>query len=283
MARLTYKKRVIVVREFLKWRDYKKIALIQNIHWRTVFKLVKKYNDFGWEGLRDHRPGRPIESLNPKAVDMIVNERRKTGYGANKLELLLKKRGFDISHRKIHRVLLNEGLANPCPNKQKPRKYSRYEMPNSNDLWHTDWTGCPFTGHKLTVYIDDSSRYIVGYGLYVNSFSEYGIALLKSTIAEYGKPKAIMTDHGSQYYSMVGGLSAFQKFLFNNSIKHQLAPVGKPRVNGKVERWFQTYKQEFNFENYTSLKDFIDWYNNQRMHCSLGYLTPREIFEDRLP
>jgi hypothetical protein len=49
MVRLTYKKRVWVVREFLKWGDYERVASAQGIHWRTVYKLLAKHNEYGWE------------------------------------------------------------------------------------------------------------------------------------------------------------------------------------------------------------------------------------------
>lgn len=280
---LTFKKRVWIVKKFLKTNDYKRIAVAQKIHWRTVYKLVKKYREDEWDNLRDHKPGRPSIALNPKMVDIIKQERLKTGYGACKLELVLRNKGFGVSHRKIHQVLLNEGLAKPNINKQKPRKYVRYELPYSNDLWHTDWTYCPFTCRQLTAYIDDHSRLIVGYGLFVNSFSDYSIALLRSAIDEYGKPKAVMTDHGSQYFANLGGLSNFQQMLINLNIKHYLAPVNKPRVNGKIERWFQTYKEEYNRDNFNCIKDFVKWYNEERIHLSLGYRTPKEVYEDGLP
>lgn len=283
MTRLTYKKRVWIVKEFLKWKDYKRAALAQRISWRTVYKLVNKYKEWGWEGLKDHRPGRPSEPLNHKMVELIIKERKRTGYGACKLENVFRSKGFGISHRKIHEVLLNEGPATPNNNKQKPRKYVRYELPYSNDLWHTDWTYCPFTCNQLTAYIDDCSRFIVAYGIFVNSFSEYSIALLKSSMAEYGKPKSVMTDHGTQYFAMKGGLSKFQQVLINLRIKHYLAPVNKPRVNGKIERWFQTYKDEYKPENFKGIKDFVKYYNEERPHMSLGYRTPKEVYEDKLP
>lgn len=283
MSNLPFKKRVWIVKEFEKWGDYKRIASIQKINWRTVYKIVERYKEEGWEGLRDHRPGRPDEPLNPKMVNLIVEERKRTGYGACKLEILFRRRGFNVSHRKIHKVLLNEGLAIHNTNKQKPRKYVRYQLPYSNDLWHTDWTHCPFTCNQLAAYIDDRSRFIVGYGLFVNSFSEYSIALLKSSIAEFGKPKAIMTDHGSQFYAMYRGLSKFQQVLINSNIKHYLAPVNRPRVNGKIERWFQTYKEEYKPQNYRGISDFVKWYNEERVHQSLGYRTPKEVYEENLP
>ena len=68
-------------------------------------------------------------------------------------------------------------------------------------MWHTDWTHDPFTEKHFSVYIDDRTRLITSYGLFSRATSENSIALLKTGIAKYGKPKSVMTDHGSQYYA----------------------------------------------------------------------------------
>jgi hypothetical protein len=85
--------------------------------------------------------------------------------------------------------------------KQKPRKWVRYELSNPNDLWHIDWTYDPYTQKQLSVYIDDRTRLITSYGIFKSATANNTIALLKTGIAEYGKPKAIMKDHGSTYYA----------------------------------------------------------------------------------
>ena len=52
----------------------------------------------------------------------------------------------------------------------------------------------------MIAFIDDHSRFIVHAEYFENATTENTFALLKSGIAEHGKPKAVMTDHGSQYY-----------------------------------------------------------------------------------
>ena len=170
----------------------------------------------------------------------------------------------------------------PNLKKQKSRKWVRYELPNPNDLWHTDWSYDPFTGKQFAVYIDDRTRLITSFGLFDRATAENTIALLYSGIAEYGKPKAVMTDHGGQYYANHPNADQ-QNTLFGSTlstlgIKHYLARVNRPQTNGKVERFFLSYKTEFAIGTFTNVKDYVQHYNEQRLHMSLHYRTPKEVW-----
>lgn len=284
MYKLTFKKRVWIVKQYKKGFSASSISLAQKISKRTVYKILKKYEEYGWDGLKDHKTGRPETVLNPKVQSMIVDMRNKYGYGACHIEQILKRKGFSISHRQIEKVLIRNGLVVPNLKKQKPRKWVRYELPNPNDLWHTDWSYDPFTGKQLSVYIDDRTRLITSHGVFQRATAENSIALLKAGIADYGKPKAVMTDHGSQYYTnhpeADQNRTQFRKALNILSIKHALAPVNRPQTNGKVERFFLTYKTEFLQETFNTISDFINHYNEKRLHMSLRYKTPLEVWND---
>lgn len=59
-------------------------------------------------------------------------------------KLNYKKRVWIIKQRlKIEKVLIRNNMVKPNIKKQKPRKWVRYELPNPNDLWHTDWSYDP--------------------------------------------------------------------------------------------------------------------------------------------
>jgi putative transposase len=204
MYKLTYEKRAWIVRQILKGKPVGIVALAQKVSRISVFKTIRAYKEFGWAGLRDHKTGRPETVLNPRAEIMIFDLRKRFGYGPGRIEQLLKNQGFGISHRQIEKLLLRNGLVQPNVKKQKPRRWVRYELPNPNDLWHTDWSYDPFSQLQLSVYLDDKTRLVTSFGLFRRATSENTIALLKAGIAEYGKPKTIMTDHGSQYYANKG-------------------------------------------------------------------------------
>jgi len=201
MYTLNFKKRVWIVKQRQKGRPVKEVALAQDVSERTVRDIMKCYREEGWDGLKDHKTGRPETVLNAKAEAKVVEIRQQYGYGACHIEEILRQQGFGISHRQIEKVLLRNNLVVPNVKKQRPRKWVRYELPCPNDLWHTDWTHCPFTDKNLSVYIDDRTRLITSYAICKSANAENSIGLLKAGIYEFGKPKAVMTDHGSTHYA----------------------------------------------------------------------------------
>ena len=284
MYKLSFEKRVWIVKQVLRGMPRVKAALSQSISDRTVRELMNKYELYGWGGLKDHKTGRSETVLNQNAIIVILDLRTHFGYGACRIEQILKQKGFAISHRQIEKVLIRKGMVVANPKKQKPRKWVRYELPHPNDLWHTDWSYDPFTGKQLSVYIDDRTRLITCFGVFQNATAENSAALLRSGIAEYGKPKAVMTDHGSQYYANHPNAeqenTLFRQVLDPLSIKHCLARINRPQTNGKVERFFRTYKEEFAAGSFKNIADFMRHYNENRPHMSLLYKTPKQVWEE---
>lgn len=284
MYKLTFEKRVWIVKQVLKGMPVGKVALAQKVSRIAVFKLVKRYHEDGWDGLKDHKTGRPETVLHPNAEIIIFDLRQRFGYGACRIEQLLKQKGFGISHRQIEKLLLRNNLVQPNLKKQKPRKWVRYELPHPNDLWHTDWSYDPFTGKQLSVYLDDRTRLITSFGIFNRATADNTLTLLKSGITSFGKPKAVMTDHGSQYYANKADSQTqntqFRIALDALGIKHYLARVNRPQTNGKVERFFLTYKTEYTTGSFTSIGDYIRHYNQERPHMSLLYKTPQKIWDE---
>lgn len=287
MYKLTFEKRVWIVKQYLKGVSTNKIAMSQRTSRMTVSNLIRQYRELGWVGLKDHKTGRPETSLNPNTEIVILDLRKRFNYGACRIEEALKSKGFGVSHRQIEKLLLRNGFVKPNIKKQKARKWVRYELPNPNDLWHTDWSYDPFTQKQLGAYIDDRTRLLTSFGLFKNANSENSIALLRSGITQYGKPKSVMTDHGSQYYAnhpnAVQTNTQFRIELDMLGIKHYLARVNRPQTNGKIERFFLTYKTEFATGSFKTITDYINHYNNERQHMSLGYKTPKQVWEECKP
>lgn len=100
--------------------------------------------------------------------------------------------------------------------------------------------------------------------------------MFQQAIDEYGKPRQIITDHGTQFYSVRNGESSFDQFCMENSIQHILGGIGKPTTLGKIERFFQTFKEEY--DAFNSLDEYLKYYNHQRLHGGIGYLTPAEVY-----
>lgn len=284
MYKLNFKKRVWIAKQHNLGNSVLNIALAQKINRRCVYQIVERCNQYGFDGLKDHKTGRPETKLNANAEILIFDLRKQFGYGACRIEQLLKQKGFGISHRQIEKLLLRNNLIIPNIKKQRPRKWVRYELPNPNDMLHTDWSYDPFTQKQLSVYIDDRTRFITSFGLFSSASAENSIALLKSSIVEYGKPKSVMTDHGSAYYANKALPDAqntqFRIVLDALGIKHYVARVNRPQTNGKVERFFLSYKTEYATGSFSNISDYMRHYNEARPHMSLDFKTPKQVWDE---
>jgi len=80
----------------------------------------------------------------------------------------------------------------------------------------------------------------------------------------------ILTDNGVQFTPTKSEIGPFTKWCEERGIKHILGRVHHPQTNGKIERWFGTYKTEFD-ERFETLEEFLTFYNEIRIHQSLKY------------
>jgi putative transposase len=115
--------------------------------------------------------------------------------------------------------------------------------------------------------------------------SKHSIVLigeLLKAIIQYGKPKTIKTDNERVFTSAL-----FTTFLFLFGIKHQKSDVAAPWQNGRIERFFATFKEKVrqiaitNGDDLTQkLAEFNFWYNAVRSHSYLDGKTPDEVWNN---
>lgn len=195
---------------------------------------------------------------------------------------ILKLQGFCVSQRKIQQVLNFEGLTNPCPKRQGQKSYKKYVWPIANMLWHVDWSWCPRLKKWIIVYIDDYSRFIVGYGEFDNATTENSLIVLYDAISKYCIPYQLLSDRGTQFYANTRDKKNNAEHLFEQALKEMGIIQVKsrphhPQTNGKNERWFGIYKQEFD-ERFSSFDQYVYWYNKKRLSEAIDYHTPTELY-----
>ncbi len=235
------------------------------------------------------RPGRRRVATSPEEALLIAKARSRFRVSALALERVIDAEyGRHIPHNRIHAVLKSMGLARDEPRKQLRRKWVRYERRYSNSMWHTDWTLIDGMGW-LIAYLDDASRYVVGWGLFPEATSERAVEVLKEAIRKHGRPASILTDRGAQFYANESeererGATLFERFLVEEGIRHVLARVSHPQTNGKVERFFRTVKDKL--AEFGSLDELMEWYNTVRPHMSLNLEeieTPYQAYARKMP
>lgn len=88
------------------------------------------------------------------------------------------------------------------------------------------------------------------------------------------------TDRGSEFNNQI-----IDEVLETFNIERSLSLKGCPFDNAVAESTFKIFKAEFvhgrNFDSLERLRlelgDYINWFNNFRIHSSLGYLSPSEF------
>lgn len=245
------------------------IARNRDISRRSVYMLIKRFKQYGLNGLAPRKRGRKKDKINAHFEWLILKIWADMPRGSHKMWLNLKERGFGVSERKIQNIFKHYRLKMNKRKRPSQIKFVKYEWPNPNMLWHTDWTECPFTGKQLIAFIDDHSRFIVHAEYFENATTENTILAFQNAINKCGIPENILTDHGVQFHEN----GPFEEFCKKNKIKHILGRVHHPQTNGKIERWFGTYKMEFQPQRWT-LDEFVGKYNTERLHQGIGYKVP---------
>lgn len=248
--------------------------------------VSKWWNEFRksgtWESLRT-RSSRPkiIRTKKDKYAEPVIQLRKEhPELGAQKIKAVLK---IDLGHQSIHRILVEAGLVDAGPYVQ--RKWRAFERKHANSLWQTDFKEFRKGGPYLLTFIDDHSRFVLASSVIDDATGYQVMRMLDKAIALFGKPRQILTDHGTQFYAVRGGTSEFDIRCRELGIKHIMAAVRKPTTNGKVERWHRTFNEEFysRLEGYfedarQKLPGFLEWYNTGRPHWALGLRTPVEVY-----
>ena len=250
------------------------VAEIKKIDKKTLYNWIKRYYKLGEEGLENKKPGAPHLKINDNFEKLILDEWKNRKRSAHKLWIDMKMKGYNVSERQIQKIYKKYGFVMNKRKRPSQIKFVKYEWPKPNMLWHTDWTQCPFTGAYLIAFIDDHSRFIVHAEYFANASTENTLIAFALAIKKYGKPDAILTDNGVQFHAH----GEFEEFCEKHEIHHILGRVHHPQTNGKIERWFGTYKQEFK-EGEDTLDSFVKFYNEERLHQGINYATPIQRYK----
>ncbi len=254
------------------------IARNRKIPRRTIYKLLERYKKFGINGLEPLKRGRKKDKINAQFEKLVLAKWHTRSAGVHKMWLDLTKMGFSVSERQIQKIYRKHELKMNRRKRPSQIKFVKYEWPKPNMLWHTDWTECPYTGKQLIAFIDDHSRFIVHAEYFDNATRENTQIAFQKAIDKYGKPDHILTDNGTQFTPSRSEKGPFTEWCEKRGIKHILGRVHHPQTNGKIERWFGTYKScEFK-EGQDTLQTFVDYYNNERLHQGIGYKRPLDRY-----
>ena len=230
-------------------------------------------------------------------MELIDKQYTKTPfYGVPRMVQYLRENGHKINHKRIRRLYRKMDLhaIGPRPNTSKPHKGDGHtiypyllrgvKIERPRQAWGMDITYVPVgNGHMyLVAIIDLFSRYIVGWSLSNTMTAKWCKECLEMAIMQHGAPEILNTDQGSQFTC-----PTFTDYVATNE-DTQFSMDGKGRAidNIFIERFWRNIKyekiypepSEDGLELYGKIKDYMEYYNRERGHQSLGYERPEKVF-----
>ncbi len=219
-------------------------------------------------------------------------------YGWPRMTASLRRQGYAVNHKRVQRLMQHMGLqaiypkARPQGSGQAHQVYP-YLLRNRiinrpNQVWSSDITYIPLQGGfmYLTAVIDWYSRYVLSWQLSNTLDGHFCLVALEQALTP-GQPEIFNTDQGVQFTAQ-----AFTDRVEQAGVRVSRDGRGRALDNIFVERLWRTVKYEHIYLfDYTTvpalmrgLRDFFIFYNTQRLHQSLDYLTPAEVhFAAQLP
>ncbi len=264
----------------------------------TLRIWLDRFDQNGSDGLMDKSPkagDKRLGSKTSKAVreEIISIKKKEPRYGLKKIkQWMYRFRGVNVSTGTVKKTVLGEGLElNKVYKKRKKSsdKIRRFERATPMQLWQSDITQLSVGQNSmrvyLTIFMDDHSRFIVGWRLQSRQTADLVIDAFKESMIRHGKPREVLTDQGRQYFAW-RGKSDLEKLLEKENIKHVVSRAHHPQTLGKCERFWETVYNEFWSrirpfdldEARERLKYFIDHYNYQRPHQGLDGAVPADRF-----
>jgi putative transposase len=192
-----------------------------------------------------------------------------------------------VSPSSVYRVLSAGGyLRKWSPGTSK--KGDGFKGPTkSHEHWHIDVSYLNIRGtfYYLCSILDGYSRYIVHWEIR-EAMTEADVEIILQRAREkfpLEKPR-IISDNGPQFIA-----KDFKEFIRISGMDHVRISPYYPQSNGKIERWHQSLKREcirpkcpLSLEDAIRIVDsFVEHYNTERLHSSIGYITPKDKLEGR--
>jgi len=212
-------------------------------------------------------------------------------YGSRKIAFLLHPE-FGVSRPTVQAYMREMGISAvvPGPHTSKPApEHQIYPYllrhvtaERSNHIWGIDITYIPLAHGwlYLTAVLDWYSRYVISWALSQTLELDFVLSAVDNALLQ-AKPDIWNSDQGSHFTS-----PKYLERLRHEEIKISMDGRGRAHDNIFTERLWRTIKYEEVYlheyaspkEAYHQLADYIRFYNFERPHQALEYLTPAQVY-----
>ena len=213
-------------------------------------------------------------------------------YGVKRMTAWLQRQGERVNEKRVRRLLRTMGLMAlyPGPKTSQPAPAHRIypyllrQMPITHPdfVWSTDITYIRLAhgfGYLMAI-IDWFSRYVLAWRLSNSLETHFCLEALEEALGQ-SQPAIFNTDQGAQFTSL-----EFTSRLEQKGVQISMDGRGRALDNVFVERlwrsvkWEDVYTHDYQTmqEAWRGLHRYFVFYNHERPHQALGYLTPAEVY-----
>ena len=224
------------------------------------------------------------EALRQRILLLAVRHKR---YGCRMITVLLRREGWHVNKKRVHRIWKQQGLSLPRK-RPKRRRCGRtveivHRASHKNHVWTYDFVeDRTERGSKLRmlVVLDEYTRQCLQIRVERSITAEKVVDTLNWLFLLKGVPEHIRSDNGPEFIA-----TAVCDWLAKAGCKTIFITPGSPWENPYIESFNGTLRSEcLNREIFTNLREpqqvVANWrreYNEFRPHSSLGYLTPAQF------
>ena len=266
----------MAIDQFLKWLE---LSGGKFYDWRQRYGQKQQHN--GWVP-------RDFWLTNPEKQAILDYQALYPQEGYRRLTyMMIDANIVAVSPSSVFRVLQKAGRLRRWSTRPS-KKGMGFEQPLTvHEHWHIDIAHINIHGtfYYLCAILDGASRYLIDWCLR-DSMTEIDIEILLQRAREKfpDTHPRIISDNGPQFIAR-----DFKEFIRISGMTHVRTSPYYPQSNGKMERWNGSIKSEcirpgvpLSLEDAERLiAQYITVYNAQRLHSSLGYITPKAMMEGR--
>ncbi len=265
---------------------------------------VSRSGFYAWRSNQESQREQRDQELAPVIQEVFWHHRRR--YGARRIAVELSSRGIACGVARVARLLKMQGLKAIQPKSFQPRTTeSRHGLGDNvnllvgrqatveiNEVWVADFTDIPLATRTsrgrfgyLALLMDLFSRRIVGWEYGSSMEEELVLGALRGAIRERQPRPGLIhhSDRGGQYAGQ-----RYREVLRRSGMLQSMSAAGNCYDNAFMESCFGTVKTELelvdyagDFEATRELSSYVRYYNVERRHSALGYVSPAE-FERQL-
>jgi len=217
-------------------------------------------------------------------------------YGSPKIHEVLKREGVVVGKNRVARLMRENGLKARCARIYRCHaKMDRFYASISNQIQDVEATGPDqvWVGdvtylrvndewRYLAVILDKFSRRVVGWSLSKKRNVDLSLTVFKCAARKRLMQAGLYfhSDRGAEYVAL-----KYRNWLKDNGVIQSMNRKGVMNDNAEMESFFHQFKAERIHRNeYLTEKElraviveYVGFYNQRRLHSSLGYMTPNEF------